>query len=79
MTVIANQTARLGLEKFSKLPALSLFSPRNVRQSITLRIARVFAPARFGFSAQLATSSKRSISRKEIDSFDAGATTGVPP
>jgi hypothetical protein len=43
------------------------------------RTAQAFAPARFGFSTQLATPSERSISRREIDSFDARAPTGVPP
>jgi hypothetical protein len=33
----------------------------------------------FGFSTQLATSSKRSISGKEVDSFDARASTCAPP
>jgi hypothetical protein len=49
MTLIEIRPHRWGWKVF-EAPGVEPFSWRSVKQSITLRIARAFAQARFGFS-----------------------------
>src|SRR5262249_60401409 len=57
--------------RYLKPPALSLCSQRKIRPSITRRIARAFARARFAFSVQRGTSSESFRSTTRIESCNA--------
>ena len=65
------RTGLVGSGKFSKRPVLSLCSSIKIRQSITRKVAQIFAQARFAFWIQAAMSSALFRSTRQIESCDA--------